>query len=99
MATGWDIDDTDGIAYGISTYQYHFNMYIAGLVSAIDSNFNYVMYIGTSKTTREIHEQLDKWLKRTEREDKRKVESLKQPGTDIKESKKSKQPDEEESST
>ena len=24
----WDIDDTDGIAYGISTY--HFNMYIAG---------------------------------------------------------------------
>ena len=73
------------------------HMHIAGLVKEIDSN--YVMYNGSSRTARGIHEQLDKWLKRTEREDKRKVESLKQPGTDIKESKKSKQPDEEESST
>ena len=84
--TGLDVDDPDGYGYGVSTY--HFNMYIAGLVAEIDKSFSYVPYIGFSRTSREIREKLHNWLKRTECGDK--------PGTDIKESKKSK-PDEEQS--
>ena len=78
--TRLDVDDPDGYAYGVSTY--HFNMCIAGLVEEIDKSFSYVPYIGFSRTSREIRETLHNWLKRTECGDK--------PGTDIKESKKSK---------
>ena len=64
-------------------------MHIAGLVKEIDKGFSYVPYIGFGKTGREIREKLHNWLQRQrkDKDDQRKLESLKQPGTDIKESK------------
>ena len=55
-------------------------MYIAGLVKEIDKNFSYVMYIGSSRTTRGIREALDKWLQRQRKvkDDQQKLESLKE---------------------
>ena len=70
--TKLDVDDPDGYAYGTSTY--HFNRYIAGLVKEIDQSFSYFPYIGFGKVSREIREQLHRWL-----QDQQKLKSFKEP--------------------
>ena len=76
--TDLDVDDPDGYAYGTSSY--HFNRYIAGLVKEIDQSFSWFPYIGFSKVSREIREQLHCWLQQQKKDngDQQKLESLKE---------------------
>lgn len=77
--TGLDVDDPDGYAYGTSTF--HFNNYIAGLVKKIDKSFGWFSYSGFGKLSREMREQLHRWLqqKKKDKDDQQKLESLKEP--------------------
>ena len=76
--TELDVDDPDGYAYGTSSY--HFNRYIAGLVKEIDQSFSCFPYIGFSRSSREMREQLHRWLQQQKKDngDQQKVESLKE---------------------
>ena len=58
--TGLDVDDPDGYAYGTSTF--HFNNYIASLVKKIDKSFGWFPYSGFGKLSREMRDQLHRWL-------------------------------------
>ena len=69
--TELDVDDPDGYAYGTSTF--HFNNYIAGLVKKIDKSFGWFPYSGFGKLSREMRDQLHRWL-----QDQQKLESHKE---------------------
>jgi hypothetical protein len=72
--TGVNDDDPDGYAYGTSTF--HFNRYIAGLVKEIDESFSWYPYIGISRRSREMREQLHSWLQEKDNGDQQKLEPL-----------------------
>ena len=76
--TGLPVDDPDGYAYGTSTF--HFNRYIAGLVKEMDQSFSWYPYIGISRRSREMCEQLHSWLQQQKKDngDQQKLEPLKE---------------------